>query len=103
MAITNTVVTNTGPANVYASTGNTVVATSYIYNQAGTPILVEVYLVPAGGTADANSQIYGNIVLTATDTYVLDTEKLILGNNDAIMANCNTANGATFTVSYTGA
>lgn len=103
MAITNTTVTNTGPANVYASSGNTVVATAYIYNRAGATILVEVYAVPSGGTADANTQIYGNVVISATDTYVLDTEKLLLGNNDAIMANCNVANGATFTVSYTGA
>lgn len=103
MAITNTVVTTGAPANVYASVGNTVVATAYIYNQSGSPILVEVFAVPSGGTADLDTQIYGNLVITATDTYVLDTEKLLLGNDDAIMANCNVANGATFTVSYTGA
>ena len=103
MAITNTVVTTGNAANVYVSSGNSIIATSYVYNGSGGGVLVELFLVPSGGTANITTQIYGNLVITDTDTYVLDTEKIILGDGDALMGNCNVANGATVTVSYTGA
>jgi len=102
MAITNTLISTTA-ANVYASVGNTVVATVYFYNQSGASALVEVFAVPAGGTANANTQVYGNLVIVATDTYVMDVEKLLFSNDDALMANTNIANTVTVTVTYTGA
>ena len=102
MSITNanisTIFGNAATA-VYTSSGNTCVTTFYICNSSTTSVLVNLYAVPSGGTANLRSQIYGNITIAAGDTYIADTEKLIFGASDTLNAN---ANAATFiTLSYT--
>ena len=58
-------------------------------------------LVPSGvAAAYANNQVYANYAVTSSDTLVVDKEKIILSNGDAIYANANANTSITTTVGY---
>ena len=102
MAITNYIL-GTSPANIYSSSGNTVVSTMYFCNNHTAAINLNVFLLPNGATVgNLNYQIYKDVQLASGDTYVVDMEKLVFANGDKIQANSTTANVVTATVSYVG-
>ena len=102
MAITNYVL-GTSPANIYISSGNTVVSTMYFCNNNTSAINLNVYLLQSSATvANASVQIYKDVQLASGDTYIVDMEKLVLANGEKIQANATTANVVTATVSYVG-
>jgi hypothetical protein len=70
----------------------------------GTPvtITINVYAVPNGQAAGQNSLIYSQVPITPGDTYIVDTERMILDAGDAIWAECDTAGAAVMTVSTVG-
>jgi hypothetical protein len=41
-------------------------------------------VVPSGDTVNENFKIYNNLLIPAQDTYVIDSEKLILESGDRI-------------------
>ena len=94
MAITNSILTNSSAANVYVSVGNTAI----------TARTFDVYACPSGNTAGFSNltRIYSGVQIQTGDTYVVDNEKLILGNGDMIRANCSAATAIAMTVSYIG-
>jgi hypothetical protein len=63
----------------------------------------DLYLIPSG-TADASTtvQIYKNVQVASSDTYVMDMEKLVLGNGDMLRANASANTAIACTVSYVG-
>jgi hypothetical protein len=63
---------------------------------------VSVYLVPNGGTPSDSNIIYKNYGITAHDTLVVDKEKIILNNGDAVYASANNNSVITTTVGYIG-
>ena len=84
MAITNFQVgTGTGTA-AYTASADTAVTVIYITNKSATAGNVDIYVVPSGDTVSENFKIYNNLSIPAEDTYVVDTEKLILANGDKI-------------------
>lgn len=103
MAIINTLLT-TSPANIFVSSGNTVVSTMYFCNTTGASVNLNVYLIGYTGgnlaVADGNVQIYHDVLIAGGDTFVVDMEKLVLSNTDLIQANAT--NSVTATVSYVG-
>lgn len=102
MAISNTVLT-TVASNIYVSSGNTVVSVMYFCNTDTTAKTINVYAVPSGtATIDGNVQIYKNIQIAGGDTFVVDMEKLVLGNGDTIRSNASANVFVTSTVSYIG-
>jgi hypothetical protein len=101
MAITNANILASA-TTVYTSTGNTVVSTLHLCNQSAAAVTVSVNLVPSGGTAAANNKIYANLSIAILDTYVIETERFILGNGDFISCTANTANSVIATTTYTG-
>jgi hypothetical protein len=102
MAITNYVL-GTSPANIYISSGNTVVSTMYFCNNNTSAINLNVFLLPNAATVgNLNYQIYKDVQLASGDTYVVDMEKLVFANGEKIQANATTANVVTATVSYVG-
>lgn len=101
MAITNTALTTTASA-VYTSSGSSATTVVHLCNYTGTTVTANVWLVPNGSSANSNTIIYSNVSLTGQNTLVIDTEKFIFGNGDAIYANVNTNNSVTVTVSYIG-
>ena len=102
MAITNYVL-GTTPANIYTSSGNTVVSTMYFCNNYTAAINLNVFLLPSGATVgNVNYQIYKDVQLASGDTYVIDMEKLVFANGEKIQANSSQASAVTATVSYVG-
>ena len=100
MAISNTTLT-LGTANIYVSSGSTVVSVMYFCNQGATAANLNVYAVPTGQSlASAGTQIYKEVQIASGDTFVVDMEKLVLASGDQIKA--NTGGTVSATVSYVG-
>ena len=78
MAITNyQVVTNYDNA-AYTATAETAVTVIYITNKTDGDGTVDLYVVPNGGSVGEPFKIYTELTIKARDTYILDTEKMIL-------------------------
>ena len=101
MAITNTLLGTTA-ANIFASSGNTVVSVAYFCNTDSVARTFNLYAVPSGGLASATTQVYRNIQIAAGDTFVVDMEKIVLADGDMLQANCSQANVVSATISYVG-
>lgn len=99
--ITNAALT-TSVANVYVSSGNTVMSVAYFCNYSASPVNIHVYAVPNGGTQSSSNMIYSNVTIQGGDTLVVETEKIIFGDNDSLQANASSNSAITATVSYTG-
>ena len=93
-----------GQGNIYVSSGNSVVSVMCFCNQAATVANLNVWVVSgnsvAGGTSTAANLIYREVQVAATDTLVVDWEKLVLGDGDYIRANAGGTVNAT--ISYVG-
>lgn len=101
MSIINTGLT-TVISNIYVSSGNTVISAMYFCNYSASTISFNLYAVPDGSTDGSSTIIYNNVQLAANDTYVIDWEKLVLGNGDTLRANASANTSVTSTVSYIG-
>lgn len=101
MAILNTTVQAT-PTTVLTASGNTVATVLYLCNGGGSNVTFSVYVVPSGGSANGTNIIYSDVPLATKDTYVIDTEKLILGNGDTVRVTASSAGSVICTVSYIG-
>lgn len=101
MAINNTALTAT-PASIYVSTGTSAITTIHLCNYTGSAIQANIYAVPNGGIADTSTVIYSNVQITAYNTLIVSSEKMILENGDAIYADVDTVDSVTATVSSIG-
>lgn len=102
MAIQSTTLT-TIPESVYTSTNESAITVMYFCNTANVAVDFSLYAAPSGtSTIDSSIQLYKDIQITANDTYLLDTEKLILSNGDALYASASANTSIVTTVSYIG-
>jgi hypothetical protein len=101
MAIQNTALTTTA-ANIYVSSGNTVITTIHLCNYTGSSVQANVYAVPSGSVANGATVIYGNVTISAYNTLIIYQEKFVLANGDAIAANASATTSVTATVSSIG-
>lgn len=101
MAISNANLTTVASA-VYTASGNIAVSTMYICNYSGSAITANVWMVPSGGSVTNLNKVYSTISIAANDTYVMDAERIVLGNGDTIQANVSANSSATFTLSTWG-
>lgn len=84
MAITNFQVgTGTGTA-AFTAGADVAVTVIYITNKSASDGNVDVYVVPSAGSVSQNFKIYNNLLIKAQDTYIIDSEKLILATGDKI-------------------
>lgn len=86
MAITSTIVSNTAPS-IYTSDGSNAVTTMYFCNTSKKVLHLTVHLVPKNAVASHTNIIYYQVPIAIKDTYVVDTEKLVLEDGDKICAN----------------
>lgn len=84
MAITNFQVTANTASPAFTASADTAVTVIYITNKSASDGNVNVYVVPSAGSVSENFKIYNNLLIPAQDTYILDTEKLILESGDRI-------------------
>lgn len=101
MAITNGYLT-TNVAPIYTSVGNTAVTTAYFCNLDSSARTFTLFIVPSGSLGGANNCVYSGVQVASQDTYVIDMEKIILGNGDFIAANCSANTAIVATISYIG-
>ena len=100
MAIARATAPLTTPSAVYTSSGTTAVTAMYLCNYSAGTVNVSVYVVPSAGTAGNTNIIYQNITRAAGDTYVIDTERLVLDNGETIQASADAGSAVNVTVSY---
>ena len=98
MAITNTRLSTTSPTTVFTAVGQQAITVLYLCNTTGSTVTTNVY-VNNGGASDDDNTIYSLLELTANETYVISTEKLILDDSDLVIADANIADSVTVTVS----
>jgi len=89
MAITQKLCNSLLTANDYAYLATDVVAVTTIHlcNITAEDAIVNVYILPYDGsttTPSANNKIYSSLTVRGNDTYIIDSEKLILSANDKI-------------------
>ena len=90
----------TNPTAIFTASGINVISTMYFCNtNPGTAYGFSVWLVPSGGTLSNTNMIYNNVTVVAKDTFVVDREKLVLSNGDAIYAYANINGNISATVS----
>lgn len=75
------------------------ITAAYFCNLSTNAEILNVYLVSNGGGVGAASQIINNLTIDPADTFVLDTEKLVLENGDYIYGTSQSGNiSAVFSV-----
>ena len=101
MALSQATLT-TSASTVFTSSGNNAVTAMYLCNYSASDRTATIYLVISGGSAGNSNMIYKEIPIAAGDTYIIDTERLVLGNGDTIQALASSSTSITMTVSYVG-
>jgi len=85
MAITNTSL-DTYYQEIYHSYGENAVTTIYLCNTSSSTVRVDLHACKANTTPSTSNIIYYQLPIAAGDTYVIDTEKLILERMVHILA-----------------
>ena len=93
---------STIPDPVYTSAGQTVVTLGYFCNIDSLAQNINIFLVPNGSSPDLTNIIYSNVQITSSDTMVMDMEKIILDNGDAMYANATANSAIVATIGYIG-
>ena len=93
MAIKQKLINSALGANdfVFEATADTAVTTIHLCNVTVSDATVNIYLLPEDGSTNTpteNNKLYNTLTIQATDTYIIDTEKLILGNGDKLYIVC---------------
>ena len=78
MAITNFQVAATTGTEAFEATADTAVTVIYITNKTDSDGTVDVYVTPNGASVSENHLVYTQLSIQARDTYIIDTEKMIL-------------------------
>ena len=89
MAITQTLATTTlgEMTHAFEATQSVAVTSIHLCNVTEADSTVNIYILPEDGsttTPTENNKIYNKLTVQRTDTYIIDTEKMILGTGDKI-------------------
>ena len=98
MTIRNTQIA-TIPTQVFLADGQQAITTMIFCNITTQTNLLSVYAVPFVSIADITTQILQDVEIPPSETFVMDTERLILEDNDSIFALSLFNNGITATIS----
>ena len=100
MAIKSTRLLTTAITEIFQAVGQQAITVIYICNTTNSNVSVNMYVVSDGSTSGGEeNQILSQLEITAHDTYVMSTEKLILDDLDQIELEANVADAITTTVS----
>lgn len=102
MALKSTVLSGINPDTVYQSNGESAAATTYFCNRSVGIVNVNIHLVSSGELATPDNIIYNSLQIAPNDTYVMDTERVIFSDGDAIVAQATMPDAIVATVSYVG-
>ena len=80
--------TTTGALDfVFQASADTAVTSIHLCNVTSSDAVVNIYLLPSDGSTTVpteNNKIYNALTIQGTDTYIIDTEKMILSSGDKI-------------------
>jgi len=102
MAITNVQVADNTTTAALTASGDIAVTVIYITNKTVSDGTVNVYIVPSGDTVSNDYKIYNNLLIRAEDTYIIDSEKLILGLGDKLYIEADATSKFNATISTIG-
>ena len=108
MAIAQKTVSSDITANnwLFKASADTAVTSIHLCNITSTDTTVNIYLLPDDGSSAGpteNNKIYNQLTIPATDSYIIDTEKMILANGDKIyVQNADSTGQVIVTVSTIG-
>ena len=72
---------------LFTATADTAVTSIHMCNLTSEDAVINVYLLPTDGSSTApteNNKIYNTLTIPATDSYIIDTEKMIMSNGDKL-------------------
>ncbi len=98
MAISQATV-GTSATTLFTSVGNNATTAMFFMNDNASTRQLTVFVVKSGGTAGAANTITKAIDVTAGNTYVINTEKIVLSNGDTIQALASHASSIYATIS----
>ena len=100
MAIAQATVTQAG-VDIYTSSGSSATTAIFLMNNNAAARTVQIYVVPSGGSVTTSTKIIKDLVIDPADTYIINTEKLVLANGDTIqVTSSDDATSIYATVSY---
>ena len=86
----------TAGAHVFQASEDTAVTTIHLCNITSEDATVNIYILKSDGSTTVpteNMKIYNSLTIEAQDTYVIDTEKMILSTNDKIFVETPDSSG----------
>ncbi len=98
MAITQAEV-GTSATTVYTSSGTTALTCMFFMNDNASARTLTVHVVKSGESAGTANTIVKAINIDPADTYVINTEKLVLDNGDTIQCTASAASSIQATLS----
>ena len=98
MAISQATV-GTSATTIFTAVGNNATTAMFFMNDNGSTRQLTVFVVKSGGTAGSTNTITKAIDVTGGNTYVINTEKIVLANGDTIQALASHASSIHATVS----
>jgi len=98
MAITQTLV-GTSATTVYTSTNTTAITCMFFMNDNASARTLTVHVVKNGASASTLNTIVKAISIDGGDSYVINTEKLVLDNGDTIQCVASATSSIQATVS----
>jgi len=101
MSIEQQTITTAG-ATLYTSTNSSAITAMYFMNNHSGTVVIQLHVVKSGGSISATNKIIKDLSIAAGDTYVIDTEKLLLDNGDSIRATADVDSVVNVTTSYIG-
>lgn len=101
MSILNTRLTTTNPTRVFIASDQQAITVIFFCNTSASTVTLNVFAVnnDDSSASSENNTILSLLELTANETYIMSTEKLILDDLDEIEVEAQTANAITVTVS----
>jgi hypothetical protein len=101
MAIAQATIT-TSTATLFTSSGTNAITALYLMNDHSGTVTVQLHIVPSGDLIGNANKIIKDLPIASGDTYVIDTERLVLGNGDKIQATADVDSVCYSTISYVG-
>jgi len=92
--------------HAFEATADTAVTSIHLCNITNSDAVIDIYLLPEDGSTTVpteNNKLYNALTIQATDSYIIDTEKMILSNGDKIyVQNADSSGQVIVTVSTIG-
>ena len=99
MAIDQSGAIGTSATTVYTSSGQTAITAMFFMNDNASARTLTIHVVQNGSSAGTTNTIVKNISIDGADSYVINTEKLVLSDGDTIQCVASVASSIIPTIS----